>query len=98
MAHRLLLDASSLMYRAFFSIPPSVRAPKGRPVNAVHGYVDMTAYLVGDRRPDEVVHNFDDNWRPEDRVAAYEGYKAQRPPDPEGRPRKCASTAPVARP
>jgi 5'-3' exonuclease len=86
MSYRILLDTSSLMFRAFFSIPPSVRAPNGRPVNAVHGYLDMTAYLVGERRPDQVVHNFDDNWRPDARVAVYEGYKAQRPPDPEGLP------------
>src|SRR2546422_2133139 len=43
MAHRVLLDASSLMYRAFFSMPTTVTASDGRAVNAVHGYLDMTA-------------------------------------------------------
>lgn len=86
MAHRLLLDTSSLMYRAFFSIPPSVRDRGGLPVNAVHGYLDMTAHLVASRHPDECVHCYDDDWRPAPRVALYEGYKAQRPPDPEGLP------------
>jgi len=82
----LLLDASSLMYRAFFSIPPTVTAPDGRPVNAAHGYLDMTASLVASRKPDECVHVYDDDWRPAPRVAAYGGYKATRKPDPEGLP------------
>ena len=91
MAHRLLLDASSLMYRAFFSIPATVRAPGGQPINAVHGYLDMTANLIASRHPDECVHVYDDDWRPAPRVAAYDGYKAARPPD------FCASGAPPTR-
>jgi 5'-3' exonuclease len=86
MAHRVLLDTSSLMFRAFFSMPSTVKASDGRPINAVHGYLDMTARLVESRRPDEVVHVYDDDWRPAPRVAVYEGYKANRPPDPEGLP------------
>jgi 5'-3' exonuclease len=74
------------MYRAFFSIPPSVRDVGGHPVNAVHGYLDMTAYLIAERRPDEVVHCYDADWRPAERVRLYQGYKAHRPPDPEGLP------------
>src|SRR6266511_626370 len=84
--HRLLLDASSLMYRAFFSIPATVTAPDGRPVNAVHGYLDMVANLIASRQPDECVHVYDDDWRPAPRVAIYSGYKAARRPDPEGLP------------
>ncbi|MBI4261847.1 MAG: 5'-3' exonuclease [Actinobacteria bacterium] len=78
----MLLDTSSLMYRAFFSVPASVTDPSGRPVNAVHGYLDMTARLVGSRRPDDLVHVYDHDWRPAPRVAAYAGYKAARPPEP----------------
>jgi 5'-3' exonuclease len=74
------------MFRAFFSMPATVKAPDGRPINAVHGYLDMTARLVADRHPDEIVHVYDDDWRPAPRVALYEGYKANRPPDPEGLP------------
>ncbi len=86
MANRLLLDTSSLMFRAFFSMPATVKAPDGRPINAVHGYLDMTASLIGSRSPDEIVHVYDDDWRPAPRVAVYDGYKANRPPDPEGLP------------
>jgi 5'-3' exonuclease len=45
MARRLLLDTSSLLYRAFFGLPTSIKAPDGMAVNAVHGYLDMTARL-----------------------------------------------------
>ena len=86
MTRRLLLDTSSLTYRAFFAIPATVTDDGGRPINAVHGYLDMTARLLEAREPDEVVHTYDDDWKPAPRVAAYGGYKAQRPPDPEGLP------------
>ncbi len=83
MARRMVLDTSSLMYRAYFALPPSIRGTDGRPVNALHGYLDMTANLVRTRRPDEVVHALDDDWRPAPRVAAYDGYKAQRAEEPD---------------
>ena len=86
MAHRLLLDTSSLTYRAFFALPTSIKAPDGRPINAAHGYLDMIANLVRDLGPDEIVHVFDHDWRPAPRVAAYAGYKSERAPDPEGLP------------
>ena len=82
----MLLDTSSLTYRAFFALPSSIKAPNGNPINAVHGYLDMTAQLVRDLAPDEIVHVFDHDWRPAPRVAAYAGYKSERPPDPEGLP------------
>jgi len=84
--HRLLLDTSSLMYRAFFALPASIADRRGRPVNALHGYLDMCARLIRDRGPDEIVHCFDDDWRPAPRVESYAGYKAERPPDPQGLP------------
>lgn len=86
MAHRLLLDVSSLGYRAFFALRDSVRGPDGTPVGAVHGYLDMVTRLVATRRPDEVVHVYDHDWRPSARTDLYAGYKANRPPDPEGLP------------
>lgn len=86
MAHRLLLDVSSLMYRAFFALGDTITAPDGRPVGAVHGYLDMVARLVTSRRPDEVVHVYDHEWRPVARTDIYPAYKGNRPPDPEGLP------------
>ena len=86
MTHRLLLDTSSLMYRAFFALPSSIKDDAGRPVNAVHGYLDMTTRLLTTRHPDAIVHVYDDVYVPEDRARAYPPYKAHRPPDPDGLP------------
>lgn len=82
MTQRLLLDTSSLMYRAFFALPTSITGEGGQPVNALRGYLDMTARLVTDHRPDEVLHVGDDDWRPAPRVAAYAGYKSARNDEP----------------
>ena len=86
MTHRLLLDTSSLFYRAYFALPTSIKAPDGTPVNAVRGYLDMTARLILSRRPGQVLHARDDQECPAERVAAFPGYKAQRAPAPEGLP------------
>jgi 5'-3' exonuclease len=83
MTHRILLDVSSLVYRAFFSMPDTVTTPDGRPINAVYGYLDMVSRLIASRRPDEVVHVYDHDWRPVARVDIYAGYKATRPEEPE---------------
>jgi len=75
----LLVDYSSLLYRAFFSIPESV------PMNGVHGFLGMLARLVTDRRPARLAIAVDDDWRPAFRVDALPSYKAHRvsdEPDP----------------
>lgn len=82
----LLIDGSSLMFRAFFGIPTTVRSPNGEPVNAVRGFLDMIARLIGDRHPDAIVVATDEDWRPAFRVAVLPSYKAHRvaapiPPD-----------------
>ncbi len=82
MAHRLLLDTSSLLYRAFFGLPTSIKDPAGRAVNAVHGYLDMTARLYASRQPDSLTHVYDDVFVPSSRAEAYPPYKAHRPEDP----------------
>jgi 5'-3' exonuclease len=82
MAKQVLLDTSSLLYRAFFGLPTSIKDPSGRAVNAVHGYLDMTARLYGSRAPDMLVHVFDDVFVPASRAKAYPPYKAHRPEDP----------------
>ena len=86
MTQSLLLDVSSLMYRAHFAWGEGYRSPAGRPVGALHGYLDMTRRLLVDRRPDEIVHAYDHEWRPSARTDIYPAYKGNRPPDPEGLP------------
>lgn len=66
------------MYRAYYALPQSIVDERGRPVNALYGYLDMTATLIQARKPDECVHCYDADWRPTERVAAYDGYKSHR--------------------
>ncbi len=74
----LLLDSASLYFRAFHGIPQSVTAPDGTPVNAVRGFLDMTATLVTRFRPARLVACMDADWRPAFRVAAIPSYKTHR--------------------
>jgi 5'-3' exonuclease len=74
----MLLDSASLYFRAFYGVPDSFRAPDGTQVNAVRGFLDMVATLVTMRRPGRLVACWDDDWRPEFRVAAVPSYKTHR--------------------
>src|SRR5438552_17650177 len=75
----LMLDGSSLMFRAFFGIPVGAfKAPDGQPVNAVRGFLDMLARLVTDRRPKALVVATDDAWRAAFRVDGIASYEAAR--------------------
>jgi 5'-3' exonuclease len=75
----LLLDGSSLMFRAFFGIPVAAfKAPDGQPVNAVRGFLDMLARLVTDRKPKALVVATDEDWRPAFRVDVIPSYKTAR--------------------
>ncbi len=99
MTNRLLLDVSSLIYRAHFAMRDLIHAPEGRPVGAVHGYLDMVhRLLVVTRHPDEVVHVYDHDWRPTARTSIYPGYKSERPPEPDGLPGAVRDAAPGPRP
>jgi 5'-3' exonuclease len=72
-----------MFYRAYFAMrEPGVFAKDGRSVSALHGYLDMVTKLVVDRRPDEVVHVYDHDWRPVARTDIYAGYQAARPEEP----------------
>ncbi|MDQ1657430.1 MAG: hypothetical protein QOD41_2513 [Cryptosporangiaceae bacterium] len=74
----MLLDTASLYFRAFFGVPDSITAPDGTPVNAIRGFLDMTATLVTRFRPQRLVACLDLDWRPSWRVAAVPSYKAHR--------------------
>nr|MBA2601727.1 5'-3' exonuclease [Actinomycetota bacterium] len=73
-----MVDAPSLIYRAFFSTPDTVKAPDGTPVNAAHGFLRMMARLVQDHDPDRICCATDENWRPDWRVELIETYKTHR--------------------
>jgi 5'-3' exonuclease len=74
----LLIDAASLIYRALYSTPDSIKAENGVPMNAAYGFLSMLARLIGDRNPDYLCCAEDTDWRPEWRVELLGGYKAHR--------------------
>ncbi len=78
---RILVDASSFLYRAFHALP-DLRAPDGLPTGAIYGVVNMLRRLQREYPGGEMVVIFDapgSTFR--DAIAA--DYKAQRPPMPE---------------
>jgi len=75
---RMLLDAASLYFRAFYGVPESVGTVDGMPTNAIRGFLDMTSRLVSSRRPDRLLACLDYDWRPAFRVQALPSYKAHR--------------------
>ena len=74
----MLLDSASLWYRAYYGMPDTLLRPDGTPVNAIRGYLDMTARLVGIYKPDRLVACLDGDWRPSWRVDIFPAYKANR--------------------
>jgi 5'-3' exonuclease len=74
----MLVDAANLYFRAFYAVPDSVTAPDGRPVNAIRGFLDMSAALVERRRPTRWTACLDLDWRPAFRVSLVPSYKAHR--------------------
>jgi len=82
LAEWLLVDGSSLIFRAFFGVPKTFHAPDGRLVNAVRGFSDRLATLIQERRPRRIAVATDEDWRPRWRVDLIPGYKAHRVAEP----------------
>jgi 5'-3' exonuclease len=59
-------------------MPDTLLAPDGTPVNAIRGYLDMTARLIGMYSPNRIVACIEGDWRPSWRVDIFPDYKANR--------------------
>ena len=75
----LLVDASSLAYRAYHAMP-EVHAPDGTLVNGVVGFLNFVSRLLVDRNPSRLVvaFEFGNDWRPDFRVTLLPEYKSHR--------------------
>ncbi len=73
----LLIDGSSLAYRAYHAIP-TLRGPDGTETNGIHGFLGFLSRLLPDRRPSRLFVALDADWRPAFRVEALPEYKAHR--------------------
>jgi len=78
----LLIDANSLIHRAFHALPP-LTGLRGEPVQALYGLSSILLKIWREDRPEFAAALFD---RPEPtlRKKQYPEYKAHRPPAPEG--------------
>jgi 5'-3' exonuclease len=79
----LAVDGPSLIYRAFFALPDSIKGGDGTPVNALLGSTNALLRMIADRGVRAVVVC----WGAEAaqyRVEAFPPYHADRPPVPEG--------------
>ena len=74
----LLLDSASLWYRAYFGMPDTLVSPKGLPINAIKGFLDMTSKLIVQYSPNRFVACLEGDWRPSWRVDLFPGYKLNR--------------------
>lgn len=81
MKHLLLIDANSLIHRAFHALPP-LTSPDGRPTGALYGLASILLKILREEGPRYVAACFD---RPEPtfRKEAYADYKAHRPKAPD---------------
>ena len=82
MTEWLLVDGSSLIFRAFYGVPQTTRAPDGTLVNAVRGTLDTLARLITERRPKRLALTTDEDWRPDWRVELLPSYKEHRTAEP----------------
>lgn len=78
----IIIDGSSLMYRAFFALPLLTTA-SGQYTNAVYGFTNMLVKLMADVKPAKVVVAFDKGkltFR-NDLYAEYKGGRQATPPE-----------------
>ncbi|MCA9662433.1 MAG: DNA polymerase I, partial [Myxococcales bacterium] len=77
----ILVDGSSLIYRAFFAIPGNFTTSSGLHTNAIYGFATMFRKILAGRQPERGAVVFDPPG-PTFRDAKYPQYKAQRPSMP----------------
>ena len=77
-----MFDGSSLIFRSFYGVPQTFKAPNGFMINAVRGTLDRMASTINDRKPRHVALTTDEDWRPDWRVQLIPGYKVHRVAEP----------------
>jgi DNA polymerase-1 len=78
----LAVDAPSMMYRAFYALPKSIKGSDGKPVNALLGTANLVLREVEQHQPRGVVLCFGPDAAAY-RVELFSGYHADRPDVPD---------------
>lgn len=83
MSHTIyLVDASPYIFRAYYSLPATVRDPNGKRVGAVYGFASFLIKLIVDEKVTHLGVTFDRNLNGSFRNRFYPAYKEQRQPPP----------------
>jgi DNA polymerase-1 len=77
-----LIDGYSLLYRAFYALPPSIATTSGLPTNALYGFTSMILKLL-DSEEEVGVGVVWDSGKPAFRMEIFPEYKAHRSAMPE---------------
>ncbi|MEM8844066.1 MAG: 5'-3' exonuclease H3TH domain-containing protein [Pseudomonadota bacterium] len=78
-----LVDSSIYVFRAWFTLPDTLRNNNGDPVNAVYGFTDFVAGLLEEVKPKYISFAFDQSLTSSFRNTIYPPYKANREPAPD---------------
>lgn len=73
----ILIDASGLIYRGFYAIPPFLKSPGGVLTNAVFGFTTILLGLIASQKPDYIAVAYDKKG-PTFRHKEFTEYKATR--------------------
>ncbi len=78
----LVVDAPSMLFRAFYALPDSIKGKDGRPVNALLGTANLILREVEEHSPRAVVLCFGPD-AADYRLELFDGYHAERPEVPD---------------
>ena len=78
----LVVDAPSMLFRAFYALPDTIKGADGQPVNALLGTANLILREIEEHHPRAVVLTFGPD-AADYRVELFEGYHAQRPEVPD---------------
>jgi 5'-3' exonuclease len=78
----LAVDAPSMLFRAFYALPDSIKGADGKPVNALLGTTNLVLREVEEHEPRAVVLCFGPD-AADYRVELFDGYHADRPEVPD---------------
>src|SRR6266480_762209 len=77
----VVVDAPFFLYRAFYSLPSSIKGKGGKPANAVLGSTNAILAVAEERQPRAIVACFGPD-AARYRLELFDGYHSQRPEMP----------------
>ncbi len=83
MSKILLIDASPYIFRAYYSIPDSMKDAEGKSCNAIYGFINFLFQAISRAKPEYIAIAFDDKPGSSFRHELYPAYKQHRDPVPE---------------